>query len=154
MTTRRTAPRADGRRGTPSSRMRLRAPPAVQPNALARPARPVSVDDDLELDRPPLDLDRPGRASERALPGDQLEVLRSSVRAPAGKEDERLEEVGLARRVGPPQDLRARAETDVEGRVAAQVRELDAGDEHARRTNPLGRGAGSVDRLTRRCGPA
>ena len=47
------------------------------------------------------------------------------MRATPGQQHDRLEQAGLAGRIGPPDELRAGSEVGVEGRVAAQVAELD-----------------------------
>ena len=99
-TTRNAWPRAGARRGTPLMRMRLRAAAPVA-------GRGITTSSDVGPVRRPV-ADPGLEAGQVRRPGHQLGV-RGPVRAAAGQHDERLDQVGLARRVRPVQDLRARA---------------------------------------------
>ena len=96
---------------------------AVDPDPLAPGAAVGAGPDDRDLDgvRAEAALD----PREVALPADQLAVGRRPVRAPPGQEHDRLEEAGLAGRVGAPDQLRPGPEGGLEGFVPPEIEQAD-----------------------------
>ena len=96
----------------PLTRIRLR--PAVP----VAPARTTASSSDVAAEAT---FD----AGEVRAPADQLAVRRGPVASAPREQHDRLEQAGLAGRVGPPDELRPGAERGIERGVPAQVAQAD-----------------------------
>ena len=98
-------------------------PEPIDPDPLPAGCPGRTGSDDRDLERLPTDeaLD-PGQIRP---PSDQLAIGSRSMRPAPGEEHHRLQQARLARRIRTPDDVRARAERRIEGRVAPEVEQAD-----------------------------
>jgi hypothetical protein len=114
-----------GEQHDPQRPAERRGPPAdpVDPDPLpaAATAADAAGSGALDSDLEDIATDPSFDAGEVASPADELAVGRGAMRAAPAEQGDRLEETGLAGRVGTPDEVRTGTEVDRERRVAAQI---------------------------------